>query len=153
MRRHARAQSRLSRLTRSCTEPGLSSEECPSVYDCYRFATKLGEHKHLLDAYVVRVLSGLRAVTPETGPDVVVGGSGLPPMPTDKVRQQGGGERAVAADPDASWGHRSAVLTRKGGARRRYALSPRDPLSSCGEAACDYERADHGRPSARRHWV
>ena len=73
MRRHARAQSRLSRLTRSCTEPSLGSEDCPSVYDCYRFATKLREHKHLLDAYVVRVLSGLRAVTPD--PDVVVGGS------------------------------------------------------------------------------
>src|ERR1039458_9529963 len=94
------AQSRLSRLARSCSEPGLGSEECPSVYACYRFATKLREHMQLLDACVARVLSGLRAVTPEMGPDVAVGGSGLPPMPTDKVRQQGGGERAVAADPD-----------------------------------------------------
>jgi len=27
----------------------LGSDECPSVYACYRFATKLREHKHLLE--------------------------------------------------------------------------------------------------------
>jgi hypothetical protein len=122
VRRHARAQSRLSRLARSCSEPGLGSEECPSVYACYRFATKLREHMHLLDVCVARVLSGLRAVTPETGPDVAVGGSDLPALANgQRFVSRSGRERAVAADADASWAHRSAVLTRKGGARRRYA--------------------------------
>jgi hypothetical protein len=34
----------------------LGSDECPSVYACYRFATKLREHKHLLDACIAAVL-------------------------------------------------------------------------------------------------
>src|ERR1019366_10409787 len=39
----------------------------PSEWACYRFAAKLREHKHLLDACIETVLSRLRAEMPEMG--------------------------------------------------------------------------------------
>jgi len=45
----------------------LGTDECPSVYACYRFAAKLREHKHLLDACIAAVLGRLRDQNPGLG--------------------------------------------------------------------------------------
>lgn len=52
--------------------------DAPSVYACYRFATKLRAHGDLLDACIARVLASLRAELPEMGR----AGPTSPPTPT-----------------------------------------------------------------------
>jgi hypothetical protein len=99
--------------------------ECPSVYACYRFATKLREHKHLLDACIGAVLARLRAVNPEMGLNIAIDGSDMPAYANgQRYVSKGGRERAPEeySDPEASWGHRSAVSTRKGGGYYGYKL-------------------------------
>jgi hypothetical protein len=101
----------------------LGCEECPSVYACYRFAAKLREHKHLLDACIDAVLARLRAEHPEMGENIAIDGSDLPAYANgQRFVSKGGRERAPEeySDPDASWGHRSAVSTRKGGGYYGY---------------------------------
>src|ERR1019366_2797072 len=97
----------------------LGSEECPSVYACYRFATKLREHKHLLDGCIAAVLARLRAANPEIGEHSAIDASDMPAYANgQRFTFKGGRERSddEFSDPDASWGHRSAVSTRKGAA-------------------------------------
>jgi Transposase DDE domain len=49
-------------------------------------------------------------------PDVAIDASDMPALANgQRYVSQGGKERERFSDPDASWGHRSAVLTRKGG--------------------------------------
>ncbi len=74
---------------------------------CYRFAAKLRAFKPLLDACIAAVLAALHGEMPDLGRDVAIDGSDLPAYAS--------GQRFVYSDPDASWGHRSAVSTRKGG--------------------------------------
>ena len=38
----------------------LGSDDCPSVYACYRFTAKLREYDDLLDACIAAVLARLR---------------------------------------------------------------------------------------------
>jgi hypothetical protein len=88
----------------------------PSVYACYRFATKLRVHSDKLDACIGGVLSGLRVSHSELGRDVSIDASDLPAYANgQRFLSKGGPERERYSDPDASWGHRSAVSTRKGG--------------------------------------
>jgi Transposase DDE domain/Transposase domain (DUF772) len=92
--------------------------EVPSVYAVYRFAAKLRTHGHLLEQCIERVLARLRSTRPELGVDVAIDASDLPAYANgQRFVARGGRERALSeySDPDASWGHRSAVSTRKGG--------------------------------------
>jgi hypothetical protein len=91
-------------------------EDVPSVYACYRFAAKLRAYRHLLDACLDRVTAALHAKHPEMGRDVAIDGSDMPAYANgQRYLSKNGPERARYSDPDASWGHRSAVSTRKGG--------------------------------------
>src|SRR5207302_3858032 len=95
----------------------------PSVYACYRFVAKLREHKLLLDACLDRVTDALHAEHPEMGRDVAIDGSDLPAYANgQRFLSKNGPERERYSDPDASWGHRSAVSTRKAGGFYGYKL-------------------------------
>lgn len=88
----------------------------PSIYACYRFAAKLRRFKPLLDACIDRVTASLHAQMPEMGQDVAIDASDLPAYANgQRFVSKGGPEREQFSDPDASWGHRSAISTRKGG--------------------------------------
>jgi hypothetical protein len=88
----------------------------PSVYACYRFAAKLREHKPILDATLARLVERLSAEVPEYGQDIAIDASDLPAYANgQRYLSKNGPERETYSDPDASWGHRSAVSTRKGG--------------------------------------
>ena len=88
----------------------------PSVYACYRFTAKLRRFKPLLDACLDRVTAALHAEIPEMGQDVAIDASDLPAYANgQRFVSKHGPERKRFADPDASWGHRSAVSTRRGG--------------------------------------
>lgn len=88
----------------------------PSVYACYRFAVKLRAYSDALDACIARVLASLRAQLPEFGGDVAIDASDMPAFANgQRYLSKNGPERERFSDPDASWGHRSAVSTRKGG--------------------------------------
>lgn len=90
----------------------------PSVYAAYRFAEKLRKHGHLLDGCIERVLGRLRSANPGMGENIAIDASDLPAYANgQRFVSNGGRERASSeySDPDASWGHRSAISTRKGG--------------------------------------
>ncbi len=90
--------------------------EVPSVYACYRFTVKLHNFKPLLDACIARVLAGLRTEIPEFGTDLAIDGSDLPAYANgQRTISKDGPVRIGYSDEDASWGHRSAISTRKGG--------------------------------------
>lgn len=95
----------------------------PSVYALYRFSTKLRQHKPLLDACLDRVTASLRAELPEYGKDIAIDGSDMPAYANgQRFVSKGGRERERFSDPDAAWGHRSAVSTRKGGGFYGYKI-------------------------------
>jgi len=95
----------------------------PSVYALYRFSTKLRAHKALLDACLSRVVESLRAELPEHGGALAIDASDLPAYANgQRFLTKNGPERERYSDPDASWGHRSAVSTRKGGGFYGYKL-------------------------------
>ena len=96
----------------------------PSEWACYRFARKLRENKPLMDACLARIGDALRAQMPDFGQDVAVDASDLPAYANgQRFVSKGGRKRERFSDPDASWGHRSAVSTRKGGGFYGYKLS------------------------------
>jgi hypothetical protein len=95
----------------------------PSHWACYRFATKLREQKPLLDACLLRVADSLREQLPEMGRDVAIDASDMPAYANgQRFLSKNGPERERFSDPDASWGHRSAVSTRKGGGYYGYKI-------------------------------
>ena len=88
----------------------------PSQWACYRFAAKLREHSEALAACLDSVTAGLHKLMPGLGEHVALDGSDLPTYANgQRYVRKGGPERERYADPDASWGHRSAISTRKGG--------------------------------------
>lgn len=97
----------------------------PSVYAAYRFAGKLRAHGDLLEGCIGRVLSRLRTANPGMGENIAIDASDLPAYANgQRYVSNGGRERALSeySDPDASWGHRSAVSTRKGGGFYGYRI-------------------------------
>jgi transposase, IS5 family len=95
----------------------------PSVYACYRFATKLRAHSPLVEATLGAIVSALRAELPEYGKDLAIDASDLPAYANgQRFVSKGGPERERFSDPDASWGHRSAISTRKGGGFYGYKI-------------------------------
>jgi len=90
----------------------------PSHWACYRFAAKLRDHGGMLAACLDRVLAALHAAYPEMGQTIAIDGSDLPAYANGHkhVGNKNGPLRTRYADPDAGWGHRSSISTRKGGA-------------------------------------
>ncbi|MBW8017972.1 MAG: transposase [Planctomycetes bacterium] len=88
----------------------------PSVYACYRFAEKLRKHGSMLERCIDSVVEGLRSKLPSYGRDLSIDASDMPAYANgQRYVSKGGKERKRFSDPDATWGHRSAVSTRKGG--------------------------------------
>lgn len=97
----------------------------PSVYAAYRFAGKLRAHGDLLEGCIGRVLARLWTANPGMGENIAIDASDLPAYANgQRYVSNGGRERALSeySDPDASWGHRSAVSTRKGGGFYGYRI-------------------------------
>jgi hypothetical protein len=83
----------------------------PSQWACYRFANQMRDRDSwALQICIDRVVAGLKVEHPEMGTTVAIDASDLP------AYANGSKDIATPSDPDASWGHRSAVSTRgKGG--------------------------------------
>jgi len=97
--------------------------EPPSEWACYRFARKLREHGDMLDACIGRVTAELHRRLPDYGKDIAIDASDMPAYANgQRYLSKNGPERESYSDPDASWGHRSAVSTRKGGGFYGYKL-------------------------------
>lgn len=97
--------------------------DVPSIYACYRFTAKLREHTDLLQGCIARVLGELKKRNPVLGWNVAIDASDMPAYANgQRFVSKGGREREKFSDPDASWGHRSAVSTRKGGGFYGYRL-------------------------------
>jgi hypothetical protein len=95
----------------------------PSEWACYRFMTKLREHSSKLADCVDGLAESLREELPGYGTDAAIDASDLPAYANgQRYLYNNGPERQTYSDPDASWGHRSAVSTRKGGGFYGYKL-------------------------------
>jgi hypothetical protein len=95
----------------------------PSIHALYRFSRKLRAFKPLLDACVDRVTAALHEQMPELGSTVAIDASDLPAYANgQRFIYKGGPERKRYSDPDASWGHHSAVSTRAAGSFYGYKL-------------------------------
>jgi hypothetical protein len=98
--------------------PGLQAAlgGSPSCWAMYRFSRKLRENRPALAACLDACTAALRVEYPDFGRDVAIDASDLAAFANgQRYVSQGGKERERFSDPDASWGHRSAVSTRKGG--------------------------------------
>jgi hypothetical protein len=105
--------------------PGLQAAlgDTPSIWACYRLTTRLREQKPLLDACLDGILAALHAETLDMGRDVAIDASDLPAFGNgQRFVSKGGPERERYSDPDASWGHRSAVSTRAAGSFYGYKI-------------------------------
>jgi transposase len=95
----------------------------PSEWACYRFAVKLRDNAPLLADCLDRLTIALRERTPEMGRDVAIDASDMPAYANgQRYLSKNGPARERFSDPDATWGHRSAVSTRKGGGFYGYRL-------------------------------
>lgn len=105
--------------------PGLQAalDGSPSCWACYRFTVKLRENKPLLADCLDTIAASLQAELPGIGKDVAIDASDLPAFANgQRFVSKGGPERERYSDPDASWGHRSAVSTRAAGSFYGYKL-------------------------------
>jgi hypothetical protein len=97
----------------------------PSADACYRFTRKLRDHADALEKCIAAVIAALKKRNPLLGWDVAIDASDMPAYANgQRFVSKGGRERSddEFSDPDASWGHRSAVSTRKGGGFYGYRL-------------------------------
>jgi Transposase DDE domain len=95
----------------------------PSEWACYRFISKLREHSAALADCVDRLADSLRSEVPGYGVDVAIDASDMAAYANgQRYVSKGGRERERFSDADASWGHRSAISTRKGGGFYGYKL-------------------------------
>ncbi len=76
-----------------------------------------------LDACFAALAASLRAEHPDYGRETAIDSSDLPAYANgQRFVRKGGPLREKYSDPDASWGHRRAVSTRKGGGFYGYKL-------------------------------
>jgi transposase, IS5 family len=95
----------------------------PSHWACYRFTAKLREHTTMLEECIASVIRALKKANPLLGWNVAIDASDMPAYANgQRFKYKGGPERESYSDPDASWGHRSAISTRKGGGFYGYKL-------------------------------
>ena len=100
------------RLSLGCVD----AASVPSIDACYRFARKLRKFNALLEGCMTRVIAALHEAHQDMGANIAIDGSDLPAYANgQRYLSKNGPERERYSDPDASWGHRSAVSTRKGG--------------------------------------
>jgi IS5 family transposase len=117
----------------------------PSVYAMYRFATKLRENRPTLDACFTAMAVSLRRELPDYGQDTAIDSSDMPAYANgQRFLTKNGPERERYSDPDASWGHRSAVSTRKGGGFYGYKLHAAVCARTDLPLAWRVESANHG---------
>jgi transposase len=91
-------------------------DDVPSEWACYRFARKLRENGDMLTRCIDAVTRALHDAHPDMGRDIAVDASDMPAYANGQRHlYDGGPERTRFSDPDASWGHRSAVSTRSHG--------------------------------------
>jgi hypothetical protein len=97
--------------------------DVPSVHACYRFNAKLRAFKPLLDACLDRIAAALHEQMPDLGQTVAIDASDMPAYANgQRYLYKGGPERKRYSDPDATWGHRSAISTRASGSFYGYKL-------------------------------
>jgi hypothetical protein len=98
--------------------------EPPSLWSAYRFAAKLRENGAMVERCIDGVIAGLREKLPSYGRDLAIDASDMPAYANGQrfVSKNSEVERNWHTDPDASWGHRSAVSTRRGGGFFGYRL-------------------------------
>lgn len=96
----------------------------PSKWAAYRFAAKLRENGDKVERCIDSVVEGLKAKLPTYGRDLAIDASDMPAFANGQrfVSKDSEVERNWHTDPDASWGHRSAVSTRRGGGFFGYRL-------------------------------
>jgi len=88
----------------------------PSKWSAYRFAAKLRANAPMVERCIDAVVKGLREKLPSYGTDLAIDASDMPAYANgQRYVYEGGPERNWQTDGDASWGHRSAVATRRGG--------------------------------------
>jgi len=87
----------------------------PSEWACYRFTVKLRLHSTKLAGCLDSVIASLAEALPGMGRDVAIDASDLPGYANGQKYGSGGLRQEPFSDPDAAWGFRSAVSTRKGG--------------------------------------
>ncbi|HEY5709058.1 MAG TPA: transposase [Solirubrobacterales bacterium] len=99
----------------------------PSIYAAYRFQEKLRDNWQMVEQCIDGVIAGLREKLPSYGRDLAIDASDMPAYANG---QRDIGEVEIPkrfSDPDAAWGRRSAISTRKGGSFYGYRLH----LSAC----------------------
>src|SRR5581483_11538376 len=95
----------------------------PTNWACCRFATKLRKHREVLGVCFDACAEALREVNPDFGRDVAIDASDLRAWANgQRYVSKGGKLRERFSDPDASWGHRSAISTRSGGGFYGYKI-------------------------------
>jgi hypothetical protein len=99
----------------------------PSVYAAYRFAEKLRRHGDKLERCIDGVIKGLRKKLPTYGRDLAIDASDMPAYANGQRDIGEVEEPKRFSDPDAAWGRRSAISTRKGGSFYGYRIH----LSAC----------------------
>jgi hypothetical protein len=99
----------------------------PSVYAAYRFAEKLRAHSGKLERCIDGVIEGLRKKLPTYGRDLAIDASDMPAYANGQRDIGEVEEPKRFSDPDAAWGRRSAISTRKGGSFYGYRIH----LSAC----------------------
>ena len=105
--------------------PGLEGAlgGAPSHWACYRFARKLRTERERIAGCLDSLAASLREQYPDMGTEVAIDASDMPAYANgQKYLYKDGPERQTYSDPDASWGHRSAVSTRKGGGFYGYRI-------------------------------
>jgi transposase len=105
--------------------PGLADAlgGTPSHWACYRFARKLRAEREVLAGCLDALTASLLEQYPDMGHEVAIDASDMPAYANgQKYLYNNGPERQAYSDPDASWGHRSAVSTRKGGGFYGYRI-------------------------------
>lgn len=105
--------------------PGLADAlgGTPSHWACYRFATKLRKERDRIAVCIDALAAALREAHPDMGREVAIDASDMPAFANgQRFLYNHGPERQAYSDPDASWGHRSAVSTRKGGGFYGYKI-------------------------------
>ncbi|HZE06500.1 MAG TPA: transposase [Solirubrobacteraceae bacterium] len=105
--------------------PGLEAVlgGAPSHWACYRFARKLRAERERIAGCLGALAVSLREQYPDMGQEVAIDASDMPAYANgQRFIYNGGPERQTYSDPDASWGHRSAVSTRKGGGFYGYRI-------------------------------
>jgi Transposase DDE domain/Transposase domain (DUF772) len=96
----------------------------PSKWAAYRFAEKLRDNGESVERCIDAVVEGLKAKLPTYGTDLAIDASDMPAYANGQrfVSKDSEVERNWHTDPDASWGHRSAISTRRGGGFYGYRL-------------------------------